>query len=551
MRANHILTIAILVTAFTLNAKAQTVNNSGSLVEPEDKGTKYAPIDYGPGPGASPDTTLPAAEALTAAEAAAPAAGPAARTNGVFGASVTWSLVPIHTVLLPDGRVLSYGIRTAGQLNYDVWDPRQGTTAAAHMVLPNTTGTSTFCSGQSIIPSTGEVLMTGGTTVLNGIGNTGVNQTTIFDPQSNLMRPAGSMVYKRWYGTIVPLANGDKLVLGGREDTTVPNPQPADWNYATTPEVFTLGGTWRVLPGARSDAAFGGPPGVNWSYPRGYQMPNDPTKVFVLAHSGAMFYVTPAGAGTITRLAQTTLPSDNRLPTAMFAPGKLISVRSNRKVVVVGLNGPQPAITTTADLSQLRYFSNATILPNGKVLVTGGSAVPNQLVGVASAVEIWDPATGQWTLGAKAAKPRLYHSTALLLPDGSVLTAGGGLPGPVTNMNGEIYFPPYLYDATGQPAVRPQLLAAPNSLVLQNDKQFGATVGNGDQISRVTLLHTGSVTHANNVEQRFQDLAFTQAGQNLQITSPANPTYTIPGYYLLFVINNNGVPSVAKIIKLK
>ena len=87
-------------------------------------------------------------------------------------------------------------------------------------------------------------------------------------------------------------------------------------------------------------------------------------------------------------------------------------------------------------------------------------------------------------------------------------------------------------------------------LRLHLDKQFSATLTTGDPISRVTLLHTGSVTHANNAEQSFQDLAFTQAGQNLQITSPTNPTYTVPGYYLLFVFNNNGVPSVAKIIKI-
>lgn len=189
MRANHILTLAVLVTAFALNAKAQTVGGSGSLVEPEDKGTRrYAPIDYGYGPGVPPNTSLPASEARMAAEAAVPApeAAVPAQIGGVFGAPVPWSLVPIHTVLLPDGRVLSYGIRTAGQLNYDVWDPSQGTTAAAHMVLPNTTGTSIFCSGQSVIPTNGEVVLTGGTTVLNGIGNTGVERTTIFDPQSNL-----------------------------------------------------------------------------------------------------------------------------------------------------------------------------------------------------------------------------------------------------------------------------------------------------------------------------------------------------------------------------
>ena len=90
--------------------------------------------------------------------------------------------------------------------------------------------------------------------------------------------------------------------------------------------------------------------------------------------------------------------------------------------------------------------------------MTGGSAVFNQLTGVAYAATIWDPATGQWTPGANAVKPRLYHSIALLLPDGSVLTGAGGGPGPVKNLNTEIYYPPYLFDASGQPAARPSIV---------------------------------------------------------------------------------------------
>ena len=204
----------------------------------------------------------------------------------------------------------------------------------------------------------------------------------------------------------------------------------------------------------------------------------------------------PAGNGTITQLTQQTLAGSYTLPTLAFAPGRLLSVRAQQQVVVVNLSGPQPAITPTANISQLRLWSSGTVLADGKVLVTGGSAVANQLTGVAYAAEIWDPATGQWTLGANAAKPRLYHSIALLLPDGSVLTAGGGAPGPVNNLNAEIYYPPYLYDASGQPAARPSLLSAPAIVQLSLNPQFAAAVGAGDQISRVTLVRTGSVTHS-------------------------------------------------------
>src|SRR4029450_5543605 len=149
--------------------------------------------------------------------------------------------------------------------------------------------------------------------------------------------------------------------------------------------------------------------------------------VFVLGNDGKTFYLNPAGNGTITQLPQTNPVGYSTLPTVMFAPGKLLSVRA-RSVILVDVNGPQPAVTPTGNLSRIRKWSNATVLADGKVLVTGGSAVANQLTGVAYTADIWNPATGQWTLGASAVKPRLYHSTALLLQDGTVLTGGGGAP---------------------------------------------------------------------------------------------------------------------------
>jgi YD repeat-containing protein len=138
-----------------------------------------------------------------------------------------------------------------------------------------------------------------------------------------------------------------------------------------------------------------------------------------------------------------------------------------------------------------------------------------------------------------------------LLPDGSVLTGGGGAPGPVKNLNAEIYYPPYLYDGSGQPAARPSLVTAPRLLQLHLNQQFTATVGSGAPISRVTLLREGSVTHSFDPGQRFLQLGFTQAGQTLTITLPGiDPNVVVPGYYMLFVFNQAGVPSVAKIVRV-
>jgi outer membrane protein assembly factor BamB len=520
--------LAVLVVAFALNAKAQTLD-----VKEDDR---PAPVDWGYGPGVRPDKNRKAVQEMMAAPAAAPVAAADAQTRGVFGAPVTWPIIAIHVVLLPDGRVMSYGTDEQGQQGaqfvYDIWNPGLGTDTAAHTMLPNTTSTDIFCAGQSLIAGNGEVLIVGGDLTINGKRNFSNDSTTIFSPQTNALRTTDHMQYPRWYPSVIALPNGEMLVLGGRE---APGPIPV-----TIPEVFTPNVGWRTL----WDATIG----RDFYYTRAFVAPNG--RVFVLGYDGNVFYLDPAGNGTITQLTQQTLAGSHKLPSVMFAAGRILSLRS-QKVIVVDVNGAQPSITPTADTSQLRLWSNATVLADGKVLVTGGSAVDDTLTGVAYAAEVWDPATGQWTLGANAVKPRLYHSVALLLPDGSVLTAGGGAPGPVKNLNAEIYYPPYLFDGSGQPAARPAIVNAPGLLPLHLNQQFAVTMGGAEPISRVTLVRTGSVTHAFNPDQRFMQLGFTQVGQTLTITLPTiDPNVVVPGYYLLFVFDQAGVPSVARIVQV-
>jgi galactose oxidase-like protein/glyoxal oxidase-like protein len=531
---------ALLIMAFAVDAQAQELSEATPPSIREDD--RPAPVDYGPGPGVRPDRNRQAVQEMMAAPSAAavPVAGAAAQITGVFGPPVTWPLIGLHVVLLPDGRVMSYGTSEQGQQGaqfvYDVWNPTLGTESAAHTVLPNTTGTDIFCSGQSVL-SSGEVLITGGDLTINGKRNFSNQQTTVFHPQTNTVTAEAPMLYARWYPSVVSLPNGDKLVLGGREDPGT---------TASTPEVYRQGTGWRTLWGATSNAAFA----TGGLYTRAVVAPDG--RVFVLGHNGKMFYLDPAGNGQITQLTQQTLSGDWELPTLMFAPGNILSVRNQQKVVVIDVNGQQPVITPTTNIDQLRFWSNATVLADGEVLVTGGSAVANQLTGVAYAATIWNPATGQWTLGASAVKPRLYHSIALLLPDGSVLTGAGGAPGPVKNLNMEIYYPPYLFDAFGQPAPRPAIVDSTNPLTV--NQQFVVTMASADPISRVTLVRTGSATHAFNSDQRFLQFlpgsGVTQTGQFLAVQLPANVNVLIPGYYLLFVFNQAGVPSVAKIVQV-
>jgi hypothetical protein len=151
---------------------------------------------------------------------------------------------------------------------------------------------------------------------------------------------------------------------------------------------------------------------------------------------------------------------------------------------------------------------------------------------------------------ASNATPRLYHSTALLLPDATVITGGGGDPGPLKNLNAEIYYPPYLYlkDGSGNLAPRPSITSAPD--VLGWGESFDMTVQSSTAISRVTLVRTGVVTHDFNSNQRFQELNFKQTGTQLKLKTPASTGIAPPGFYMLFAFDSNGVPSIAKFLRI-
>ena len=102
----------------------------------------------------------------------------------------------------------------------------------------------------------------------------------------------------------------------------------------------------------------------------------------------------------------------------MFQPGKILQFGGNSNAaIVIDITGPTPKYTATRSMSTQRYWVSATVLADGRVLATGGSGWANVLWEVNNTAEIWDPATGQWTLDATGVKARLYHSTALLLPD--------------------------------------------------------------------------------------------------------------------------------------
>jgi hypothetical protein len=470
-------------------------------------------------------------------------AAPDTYYRGAFGPVVPWPLIAIHAVLLPDGRVMTYGSDGKGnqtaEFTYDVWDPSKGTGTTSHLTLPNTTGADTFCSGQILLPSSGAVILTGGDKTINGVRNFSINDVNLFDWRSNSLYSAQQpMSFLRWYPTVLTLASGSTLVLGGRIDPQTPAP---------TPEVYTEGIGWRRLDAVTSDDAYGQ---RNWSYPKAWQAPNG--KVFITTIWGGTYYLdvqANGGAGTLQRTPVDLPAGDDYLPAVMYAPGKILAFRKLNRARLIDLNGAMPKVTTVGGVGQDRFHGSATVMADGKVLVSGGSMVSNVALGVAYSARIWDPANNGYTTTPAGAKMRLYHSVSLLLPDGRVLLAGGGAPGPVNNLNAEVYSPPYLYNrnTSGTLATRPVITAAPATATWGSRIDLSTDVTG---ISRVTLVKTGSATHTVDFDQRFMQLAHTTSGRTVSVSMPANANVAPPGYYMLFAFNSAGVPSVARIIRL-
>jgi hypothetical protein len=194
-----------------------------------------------------------------------------------------------------------------------------------------------------------------------------------------------------------------------------------------------------------------------------------------------------------------------------------------------------------------RTYHTLTELPDGSVLATGGgwTTAPTDVSTAVLAAESWSPATESWTTLSSMHAPRLYHSIALLIPDGRVLIAGGGrfndTTEPTDQFTLEYFSPAYLFRGA-----RPVITAAPAALTYGQD--FSIETPDAGRIARVSLVRLGAVTHQINMGQRFLPLNFTAGSGALTITAPTDANLAPPGYYMLFIVDSDGVPSIAAMV---
>jgi hypothetical protein len=211
-----------------------------------------------------------------------------------------------------------------------------------------------------------------------------------------------------------------------------------------------------------------------------------------------------------------------------------------RTAETLDLSLATPRWRSTGSLSFARMLANTVVLPDGKVLIVGGGAA-FKYTGPVKVPELFDPGTQTWTSMAPQQGGRMYHATALLLPDGRVLSAGqdsGGLA-----RYGEIFSPPYLFRGA-----RPTISGSPATVA--RGTQLQLTSPEAAAVTRVVLMRGGSNTHEIDSDQRSQPLAFTRSGTTITAQVPASGNLVPPGYYMLFVVNGNGVPCVAPWIRV-
>ena len=450
-------------------------------------------------------------------------------TIGAWSAPVEVGIVAVHLTLLHTGRLLLWGGENHGGSTAMVWDP----VTFSSRPVPNLSS-NLFCAGHVRLAD-GRILVAGGNDSDNNI--LGSADTNIFDPIAESWIPAPKMAARRWYPTTTTLPDGRVLVTsGGTTCFTC---------IADVPEVYDpVTNRWTSLTAARLAFPY---------YPFTFVLPDgrvlnagageNPVETRVLDVATQTWSlvdgnVVDGGSAAMYRLGKV-------LKTGTAATTDVSTAASARTAYVLDMTAQSPAWRQVASMAFPRSYHNSTLLPDGTVLITGGGRTKEGKA-ISNAVyeaELWSPTTETFQTMAAMTVPRLYHGTALLLPDGRVLVSGSGdsYGGP-NQTTAQFYSPPYLFKGA-----RPVIASAPSELTYGTP--FAIESADAASIASISLIRIGSVTHQFDEDQRFLDLGFTRSGTTLTVQSPANANLAPPGHYMVFIVRSNGVPSTAAIVR--
>ena len=456
---------------------------------------------------------------------------------GRWGGVIEWPQIATGAAHLPDGRLLTWSSTREDDFggNDDfthgsIFDPVTETFTDN----PNENH-NMFCAGISMLAD-GSVFTAGG-------GATITTSSLYTDDNWSLTNP---LVHRRWYPESTTLPSGQVVTSLGTEDTAFS-------------EIYTLGEGSRTLNNVSLQSV------LDDSSTRNRLRSWFPA--LNVAPDGRLFHPGPTSelfsldlytnGAAFTSHGQREADDPHRLynTTVMYDIGKMLIAGGGQpaldSALTIDINGTTPIVTPTESMTFARSMQDSIVLPNGQVLVIGGNSSGIQFSdeGTQLFPEIWDPETGQWTTLAPHSKPRNYHSTAMLLKDGRVAAMGSGLCGncATNQQNGEIFEPPYLFNTDGTRAVQPQILAGASEAVAGEVIGLSADPG----IESFSMVRLVALTHHHTTDQRYIPLSFTEAtpgGYSVQL--PSNFNVLIPGYYWVFALDANGVPSNGHTVRI-
>lgn len=463
--------------------------------------------------------------------------------------SSTMPINPIHVALLGNGKVLVVAgsgncpPSQSGCPSGAPYGPSNGSGAllvdpvSGQIISQFSLSWDMFCNGMVLLQD-GTALIDGGTIQYDPFY--GQPQASIFNPATNTFSNTQNMAHGRWYPTLVTLGDGRVMAFSGLNETGGTN---------TTVEFYTMGLGWSTQYSA---------PWTPDLYPRLHLLPNG--KVFYSGAQTTSKVFDPSTTTWNTNVATTNYSGTRTYGTSVLLP---LTPANNYDPKVIIMGGGNPATNTTEiidlgastpawkygpNMSEARIEMNAVILPNSKVLALGGSVNDEDTSSLSLNADLYDPAGNTFSSAGANASQRLYHSVALLLQDATVWVAGGNPSRGTYNTTMEIYQPAYLFNADGTMATRPSITSAPTSVSYGNS--FSVATPDAANISSVVLVRNGSVTHAFGMDQRAVGLSFTAGTSALTVTAPPNGNIAPPGYYMLFILNNSGVPSVATFVQV-
>ncbi len=458
-------------------------------------------------------------------------ADPAAPVGGVVVSIAAWPVAARHASLTPDGHVLSHGPDPAAPAAsiLDVWDP----TGDRHLALEPAIRSDLACASHVMLGD-------GRSIALLGVGRaddalaaarTRYDALHLIQPAERRTAVAGRSQRERRCASAIALPDGSIYIQGGGQGPG-PDGEPAD-----RPEVRSFDGRFQLLPDA--DTGW-----LDGHLPRNFVAPGG--GVFGIDRTGAMYHVDPTGGGTVTPKGRLGTHG-TRHAAAMFAPGRiLLDGAASGTALVIDIDREEPAVESIDAPARRRDRSMATILADGQVLASGGSDGTDA---VADELALWHPSSRRWNVGARPAGSPGQPGQALLLPDATVLMIDGSeSQAPAAPVGAAIYHPPYLFTPEGRVADRPALTSAPPTV--EPGRSASVSVSTRRPISRITLVRAGAVSLGFDAGQRFVDLPFSRHGDALQVQLPDRSSDVPPGTWMMFAIDELGVPSKARLIRV-